>query len=208
MAASKKLITYLDKGGIKYEVVPHKKVYTAYDLANTLGHSLDAIAKPLLVKAELPKISKEGQYFIVVVPASYRANLGKVKKALKAASVKLAPEKIFKKLQIEPGALTPFGGYHKMGVLLDKALLKAKNILVSAESYTEALRVKAEDLHRVENMTLGQFGDKSKAKIQKIIKKVAKVASKAQRAAKKAKYQAKVKKLAKRVAKAAKKKKR
>ena len=178
MSVAKPLLKYLDKAEIKYEIVPHKKVYTAYDLAQTLGEKLDGIAKSLLVKIELPKIDKKGKFFILVIPASYRANLGKVKKQMKAKKVELAMEKAIKKIGLNPGAITPFGAYHKLEVLMDKALMKVKQALVSAGSHTEAIRVKVMDLHKMENATLGQFGDKAKLKLQKVVKQAKKSAAK------------------------------
>ncbi len=185
MSVAKPLIKYLDKGGIKYEVVPHKKVYTAYDLAQTLGRELDAIAKTLLVKVELPTAKKQGKFYILVLPASYRANFKKIKKQLKAASAEMAPEKVMKKLNLQPGAITPFGAFHKMEVLLDKALLKTKQALVRAGSYTESLRVKVKDLHGQEGVMLGRFADKAKIKLQKAVKKAKKAAKKVQKTLKK-----------------------
>ncbi len=173
MAVAKPLLTYLDKAEISYEIVPHKKVYTAYDLAQTLGEKLDGIAKTLLVKVELPKVDKRGKHYILVIPASYRANFAKIKKALKAKKVEMAVEKTLKKLKLNPGAITPFGGYHKLEILVDKALLKTKHALVSAGAHTEALRVKVKDLHEKEGATLGQFGDKAKIQLQKFMKKAA-----------------------------------
>lgn len=190
MAVAKPLLKYLDKAEISYEIVPHKKVYTAYDLAQTLGEKLDGIAKTLLVKVELPKVDKKGRHYILVIPASYRANFQKIKKALKAKKVEMALEKNLKKLGVEPGAITPFGGYHKLEILLDKALLKSGKVLASAGAHTEALRVKVKDLHMKEGATLGQFGDKSKIKLQKAVKKAKKslkrVAKKAKKVLKKA----------------------
>ncbi len=185
MAVAKPLLKYLDKAEIKYEVVPHKKVYTAYDLAQTLGEKLDGIAKTLLVKVELPKVDKKGKHYILVIPASYRANFQKIKKQLKAKKVEMALEKNLKKLGVEPGAITPFGGYHKLEVLMDKALLKTQKALVSAGAHTEALRVKVKDLRDIENMTLGQFGDKAKIKLQKVLKKAKTSAKKTVKKAKK-----------------------
>ncbi len=179
MAVAKPLLTYLDKADITYEIVPHKKVYTAYDLAQTLGEKLDGIAKTLLVKVELPNVSKKGKHYILVIPASYRANFNKIKKHLKAKKVEMAVEKTLKKLKLNPGAITPFGGYHKLEILLDKALLKTQKALVSAGAHTEALRVRVKDLHAKEGATLGQFGDKAKLKLQKVLKKVVKTAKKA-----------------------------
>ena len=185
MAVAKPLLKYLDKAEIKYEIVPHKKVYTAYDLAQTLGEKLDGIAKTLLVKVELPSVKGKGKHYILVIPASYRANFQKIKKQLKAKKVEMAMEKTLKKLRLNPGAITPFGGYHKLEVLMDKALLKTQKALVSAGAHTEALRVKVKDLRDIEGMTLGQFGDKAKLKLQKVMKKAKKAAKKAVKKARK-----------------------
>ena len=185
MAVAKPLLKYLDKAQISYEIVPHKKVYTAYDLAQTLGEKLDGIAKTLLVKVELPKVDKKGKHYILVIPASYRANFQKIKKQLKAKKVEMAMEKTLKQLKLNPGAITPFGGYHKLEILLDKALLKTQKALVSAGAHTEALRVKVKDLHTKEGATLGQFGDKAKLKLQKVMKKAKKQSKRVVKAAKK-----------------------
>jgi len=196
MAVAKPLLKYLDKIQFDYEIVPHRKVYTAYDLAQTLGEKLDGIAKTLLVKIELPNVDKRGKHVILVIPASYRANFNKIKKSLKAKKVSMAVEKTLKKLKLNPGAITPFGGYHKLEILMDKALLKTKKVLVSAGAHTEALRVKVRDLHEKENATLGQFGDKAKIKLQKAVKKAKKTVKKAAKKAKRVlKKAAKKKKL-------------
>jgi prolyl-tRNA editing enzyme YbaK/EbsC (Cys-tRNA(Pro) deacylase) len=163
MPVPKDLLKYLKKQGVKFEVVPHKKVYTAYDLAQTLGEKLEKIAKSLLLEVEIPGVKKTGKkHYIVVIPASYRANFEKIKKALKAKKVSIAPEKMITKLGVKPGALTPFGGMRGVEVLLDRTLLKAKDILVGAESFTESLRVKVKDLHKLEKAIVSTFGEKAK----------------------------------------------
>lgn len=206
MAAPKSLIKYLDKGGIKYQVVSHKKVYTAYDLAQTLGEKLDKVAKTVLVKLELPKVDKDGKYYVLVLPASYKVNLKKLKKELKARKASIVSERELKKLKVKPGAVTPFGAYHKIGTLVDKTLLKTKDILVSAGAHTEALRVKAKDLHAKEGALIGSFGEKTKLKLQTAVKKAKKTVKKGKRvvraATKAAKKAAKTKPKAKKVKKA------
>ncbi len=144
-------------------MVPHKKVYTAFDLAQTLGEKLEKIAKTLLIQAEIPEVKKVAKKnYVVVVPASYRANFEKIKKALKAKKVSIAPEKLITKLGVKPGALSPFGNMRDLEVLLDKALLKAKDVIVGAESFTESLRVRVKDLHKIENAFVAVFGEKVK----------------------------------------------
>lgn len=168
MSASKKITLYLGKRGVKFEVVAHKKVYTAYDLAQTVGEKLDNIAKTLLLKIDMPAVRKqESGYYVVVVPASYNVDLGKVKSQLKAAKVAIAPEAVMKKLGIKPGALSPVGSLRKLGVVVDKSLLKAKSVLIGAESFTEHLRMKAKDLVAAESAKLAAIGKKNKLKLQR-----------------------------------------
>jgi len=165
--ASKKIILHLGKKNVKFEVVKHKKVYTAYDLAQTVGTELDKVAKTLLVKAELPALKKtESRHYVVIVPASYYVELGKLKKLLNAKKIELVMERGMKKLDIEPGALTPFGSMRGFGTVMDKALLKTKEALVGAESFTEHLRMKVKDLVAVEAPVVGSFGKKNKMKLQ------------------------------------------
>ncbi len=168
----KPILKYLDGKKIKYEIVPHKKVFTAYDLAQTLGHDLGKIVKTLLLEIDLPKMGKKGAYYVLAIPASYRADFNKIKKALKAKKVSIAAEKAMKKLGIEPGALHPFTGLHKTELLLEKALLKTEKAIVRAGSLTESLRMKVKDLHKHENAILGAYGSRAPGlKLQKKSKK-------------------------------------
>lgn len=166
MSIPKEVKKYLEKKGVKYEIVPHRKVFTAYDLAQTLGENLDKVAKTLLISVELPEIKAKGKYYIVAVPASYKVELDRVKKALKARNVSIAPEKIMKSLGIEPGALSPFAALHNLELLLDKALLKSKDVLVRAGSLTESIKLRSRDLHKLETALSGIFGKKSGLKLQ------------------------------------------
>lgn len=175
MAISKKVLAHLEANNVKFDVVQHKKVYTAYDLAQTLGEKLEKIGKSLLVQVDLPELKKKGKkHFVVIVPASYQIDLKKIEKALKAKKAELAPEKIFKKLGIKPGALIPFKKVHKAEVILDKALLKTKDFILGAGSFTESLRMKVKDFHKLEDAivaTVGVKKNKKKTVKKKVVKK-------------------------------------
>lgn len=164
MSVPKQIIAYLNNNKIKFEVVPHKTVYTAYDLAQTLGEELGNIAKTLLVKVELPKVSKDGKkYYVVAVPASYRIDLKAVQKYLKATKAVLADEKEMIKLGMVSGAGTPFVSMYKdVGLIVDKSLEKAAKGLVRAESLTESLRMKMKDLIKSESALIAKVGSKAK----------------------------------------------
>jgi prolyl-tRNA editing enzyme YbaK/EbsC (Cys-tRNA(Pro) deacylase) len=164
MSIPKPIIAHLNNNKVKFEVVPHRTVYTAYDLAQTLGEDLGNIAKTLLVKIELPKVSKGGKrYYVVAVPASYRVDLKAVQKFLKALKAELASEKEMIKLGMKAGAGTPFVSMHKdVGLIVDKSLEKVAKGLVRAESLTESLRMKIKDLIKAEGALVAKVGSKAK----------------------------------------------
>ncbi|MBI5037235.1 MAG: YbaK/EbsC family protein [Candidatus Kerfeldbacteria bacterium] len=148
MALSKKVITMLEKGKAAFEVVEHRTVYTAYDLAQTLKMKMQEIAKTLLVKVD-------SAYYLVVIPAHYKLDLPKVKKLFKAKKVQIAREgEMKKKFNVKPGAITAFGTVHKVGVVMDKALLKAQRALFGAGSFTESVRMKVKDYMKLEGDNL------------------------------------------------------
>ncbi|MEK7139081.1 MAG: YbaK/EbsC family protein [Patescibacteria group bacterium] len=148
----KNIITkYLAKHGVDFEVLEHKTIYTAYDLSQTLKADLKQIAKTLLVKAD-------SAYVLVVVPAYYRIDLAKLKKALKAKKVSIPNEKvIIKILKVKTGGMTSFGSLHQVETWVDKSLLKTQRAIFNAGSFTESLRLKVKDFVRMENAKLGNF---------------------------------------------------
>ena len=164
MSIPKPVVVHLNSKKIKFEIVPHRTVYTAYDLAQTLDEKLENIVKTLLVKVELPKVQKEGKrFYVVAVPASYRVDLNAIKKYLKVIKAELANEKEMAKLGMLPGAGTPFVSMYKdVGLILDKSLVKVKKGLVRAESFTESLRLQIKDLIKTEGALLAKIGSKAK----------------------------------------------
>jgi len=161
MSIPKKVTNYLDKSLIKYEVVPHRKIFTAHDLAQTLREDFRKIAKTLLVKADK-------DYAIVVIPAHYNLDLKKLKTALKVKKVELPKEEIMIKVfKVKLGGLTPFGALHKVETWVDKSFLKAEKMIVNAGSFTESLRLKSKDFVKLEEAKLGSFVKPSGYKIQK-----------------------------------------
>ena len=168
MAIPKKTKDYLDKKLAKYDEISHRTVYTAYDAASTLRRELKEIAKSLL-------ISSDKAYVLVVVPAHMRLDLKKLKKALSAKKVSIPNEKVMVKIfKVKPGAMTAFGGLHNIEVVVDKSLLKTKDIILSAGSFTDSVRMKAKDFIQMEEARLASFvkaGGYKKVKTQKKAKK-------------------------------------
>lgn len=172
----KKVFDHLKRNKIKHEIVKHKPVYTAYDLAATLKESLEKIGKTLLIKVGGKK------YIIIIIPAHLKVDFKKLSKIFKIDKIQLASEKeITKVLKVKPGSLLPFGTLHKLETFLDKALLKAEDVLVGAGSFTESLRLKSKDLHKLENATVADLSLVVKKQAKKVAAKIKKAVKKATR---------------------------
>ncbi|OGF21737.1 hypothetical protein A2Y83_01225 [Candidatus Falkowbacteria bacterium RBG_13_39_14] len=169
----KKLENFLKKYKIDYDLLEHKTVYTAFDAAQTLKKKLEEIAKTLAIKADK-------KYALIVLPASHRADLDKLKKMLKADKLEIVKEtEMAKALKVKPGAITPFGKFHNVPVYIDKSLLKTKLIVASTGSFTESVLLKTKDLLETGAETLGEFAKRhSFKKAKKTSAKKVKVGAK------------------------------
>jgi len=168
MAIPKKVLNNLDNNKIKYEILEHKIVYTAFDLAQTMKRKLGEIAKTVLVKADK-------EYYLVVVPANCQLDFSGIKKALKVKKVSMARENEMKtKFKVKPGAITPFGSVHKVAVLIDNALVRAKEVVFGAGSFTESIVMKPKDFMELEDAQKAVIGKRDKSKKDpkpKVVKK-------------------------------------
>lgn len=168
-----KLAKYLEKAGVKHDILEHKTVYTAFDAAATMKKKLNEIAKSLLVKADK-------DYYLALLPADCNLDFKKLAKCIGASAgkqvkvVKIPGEKIMEEaLKIKAGAMSAFGGLHKLPVIMDKGLAKAKKAVFSSGSFNHSVEMAVKDFAKLENAVLGSFGIKKKVKTQKkgIIKK-------------------------------------
>ncbi|MBD3360145.1 MAG: hypothetical protein GF365_05595 [Candidatus Buchananbacteria bacterium] len=160
MPVPKKIQNYLDKKGAKYAIVTHKKVYTAYDAAQTLKKKLDEIVKNILVKTD------KG-YIMVLLPASKNLDMEKLKKLINAKGkgvkkVEIPKEGVMVKLfKVKPGALPAFGELHDLEVYMDKNLQKVKKAIFSSGSFNESIEMAIKEFEKLEEPIVGLF---SKAK--------------------------------------------
>ncbi|MBI2984370.1 MAG: YbaK/EbsC family protein [Candidatus Kerfeldbacteria bacterium] len=156
MPVPAKVKNYLSKMKIQHRLVPHKTVFTVYDLSQTLKVKLNEIVKTLLVKADQ-------EYKLVLLPAHRRLNLEALKRLLGAKKVSLASEgEMTKMMKVKPGALTPFGQLYKLGVVVDQGLVKAEQMIFGAGSFTESIKMKVKDFLRHEQPTVGRVSEAPK----------------------------------------------
>jgi Ala-tRNA(Pro) deacylase len=179
MPIPKQIINYLDKRGAKYAIVTHRKVYTAYDAAQTLRRKLDEIVKNLLIKTD------KG-FVLVLLPASKRLDLPRLKKLMNAKGKGIKKVEIPKEgvmvrlLKVKPGALSAFGRLHDLEVFMDKNIQKAQKAIFSSGSFTESIEMATKEFEKLESPVVGIFSEVKKFKkpLKKALKKAAKKAKK------------------------------
>lgn len=150
---NKPLEKLLTQNKIKYKILKHRKVFTAFDATQTQHLKLNEVAKSVLLKG------KKALY-LAVLPAGSNCDFKALTK-LTGDKVSIAKEKdITGKLKTKVGLLAPFGTIYKILVFLDKKLTKNKKINVPAGSYTESVEMNVKDYIKLENPTLGKFAKK------------------------------------------------
>ena len=157
-----KLVKYLEAAGVKHEILEHRTVYTALDVAATMRRKLSEIAKSLLVKVDQ-------DYYLVLLPADYNLDIEKLKKTVGKARgkavkvVKIPGEKIVEEaLKVKVMTITAFGKLHKLGVVMEKKLVDTKKAIFSAGSSNHSVEMAVKDFIKLETPILGSFGIKRK----------------------------------------------
>jgi Ala-tRNA(Pro) deacylase len=153
MPISKPLEKLLKQNKIKFEILEHRKVFTAYDSAETQDIKLSEVAKAVLLKG------KKGHY-LAVLPASNNCDFKALSK-LADDKVSMASEKdITNKLKTKIGLIPPFGTLFKIPLFIDKKLVKNKKINLPAGSYTESIELSTKDYLKLEKPIQGNFAVK------------------------------------------------
>jgi Ala-tRNA(Pro) deacylase len=143
---------YLDKRGVAFEVVAHRRAFTSLQEARELGVAADEVLKTVAFRTR-------GKYVLAVVPASRRLDLRLVRESLDDPDVRLASEAELAAdfPGYELGALPPLGSLLGVRLLVDPEVLGHELVLFAAGTETESIRVRAGELFRDEPLTLRQL---------------------------------------------------
>ena len=150
-----KVIKFLEKSGIKYEIIKHRTVYTAYDKAATLRMKPNIVGKTLVLKTDSDMV-------VVLIPGN--KNLDKVKfhKILniwrKKQGIELSKKIDFisevvmknKFKGIKLGSIPPFGKLFGLPTFIDKGLSKEKKIFINTGIYEESFKVSPKIFDKLE----------------------------------------------------------
>ncbi len=152
MTILKKLKDYLEKNRVSYEVGYHARVYTAQEVAASQHVPGREMAKVVMVKADEKMI-------MLVLPASYRVDMKKLKGLLNCKRVGMTKEEKFEELfpDCEVGAMPPFGNLYNLEVWVNQILTQDDFIVFRAGSHVETLRIKYNDYAGLVNSKVGDF---------------------------------------------------
>ena len=141
---AQKLKEFLEKNNIKYESIEHPITYSANMTAHVSHVSGKKFAKTVIIKVD-------GDFKMVVVPASQMVRCGHLKKLLSAKKVEIASENEFVKLfpDCEPGAMPPFGNLYGLEEYVSDQLSGDIQIAFNAGTHTELMQMKYSDFERL-----------------------------------------------------------
>lgn len=128
--------SYLEKCGVDYKVIKHRPGYTAQEIAEAAHIPGREVAKTVMVKIN-------GSLAMVVLPASMKLDLEKLKEVAGASEVFLASEEEFQASfpDCEVGAIPPLGKLFGLPEYVDEALTDDESIAFSAGTHSELIQM-------------------------------------------------------------------
>lgn len=144
MAIPQKIINFLEKSKIKFNILKHKTVYTAFDKSQTLRVPPKIVGKTIVLK-------KKNELILVLIPANKNLDLKKIKELLKEKKIDIASEKMIKnKIKgVKIGAVPPFGNLWKIKTLVDRLLKKEKEIIINSGDWNFSIKISPKQLEKL-----------------------------------------------------------
>jgi Ala-tRNA(Pro) deacylase len=155
MSMSRRIQDYLFSHEVNYVSFDHEQAFPAREVARTLHVSGEDFAKAVVLHSD-------GRLLMAVLPASCRLDLHKLKEAVGAKHLELAPESELAKLcgDCELGAFPPFGNLYGMATVVDHSLSWSENIVFNAGTHTDAIRMKYSDYAKLVKPRIARFSER------------------------------------------------
>ena len=166
MPVPKKIISFLEKSKVKYEIIKHRTVYTAFDKAKTLRIPEKIVGKSLIFKMG-------GKLAIALIGANKNLDLQRIKKLAKTKKLDFVSEKVIKNKfkGMKMGAVPPFGNLWGIPTFIDRSFIRAKEIILNGGDYNFSIKIKSEELTKlIPDSILGNFSKTRKLCIIKSFK--------------------------------------
>ncbi|MBI2661448.1 aspartate--tRNA ligase [Candidatus Woesearchaeota archaeon] len=150
-AVFEKIKDTLNREKAEFETIEHKAVYTSREAAEVRGTELKQGCKALICK------TNEG-FIQAVVPGNKELDVKKLQEKTLFKTLELADAKEVKKAtDCNIGSVPPFGNLFGLKTYFDKGVLDNDIVAFNAGSHTRSIKMKAKDLARIVNPTIGEF---------------------------------------------------
>jgi Ala-tRNA(Pro) deacylase len=152
MSVLNRLKEYLDGKKVGYQVLTHGTTYNAKELAQALHIAGKDLAKVVMLKA--------GERFVMaVLPATWKVDLHRFRDLFQTHEVRLATEDELRGLfpDCELGAMPPFGNLYGLEVYADQSLAEDEEIVFSAGTYSEAVKLRYRDFADLVKPKVAEF---------------------------------------------------
>lgn len=154
MLMPRRLESHLDVKRIPYSMIFHAPADSAQMAASAMHLSGKAVAKAIALRAGAREI-------LAVLPASHRINFEKLS-AIVGTEVRLMDEDAFSELfpDCERGVISPFGELYGVPVYLDEALAEDPEIILSAGTYCDCVRMGSVEFVHLAEPQICSFAEK------------------------------------------------
>ena len=158
MAARTWIRQLLDQRDVPYEEVQHAEAFTAQEVAQREHVTGHRVAKVVIVTAD-------GHPVEVVLPASRRVMLDRVRELLGAEELRLASEEEMERYftGCEPGAIPPLRHWKDVDVLMDASMQVTGDMLFQAGTHSDAVRLRFDDWFNLVQPRVESFSEPAEA---------------------------------------------
>lgn len=149
-----RLKKFLDENDVKFVTTSHSQAFTAQEVAAAAHVPGKELAKTVMVKLD-------GELAMVVLPATRRVDVERMKGVTGAGEVALASEDEFSGLfpNCEPGAMPPFGNLWDLTVFVDEHLREDEHIAFNAGTHTELMKLSYSDFERLVSPVVARLAE-------------------------------------------------
>jgi Ala-tRNA(Pro) deacylase len=150
----------LDRRGIAYEERHHRAAFSAQEVAQSEHISGHRVAKVVVALAD-------GRPVELILPASRRVALDRLKELLVAEEVRLASEAEMGRIfgDCETGAIPPLRHWKDVAVLMDASMPDAGDLVFQAGTHEDAIRLNVRDWLGLVEPLVGSFSEPEHAAI-------------------------------------------
>lgn len=139
---------YLQNHNISYVLHEHPAVFTCEEAEKFCADVPGIPGKNLFLRA-----GKAKRYFLIILPASKKADLKQISHIVGESKVSFAsPASLKEKLDLEPGSVSPFGlindQHHEVEVYIDREIYDAEIVNFHPNKNTASLELTREMFHK------------------------------------------------------------